>query len=230
LYTHDVNHLSESAKVHAIIANTYYPRVAKEFKKNPNNPNLGKDIQKVIYHYKEAIRIDSTYYTSLNNLGSVYLNFNRDFNTAIKYCAKALKYDSNYVEAHFNTAFSYNSLGNYDKTIFHIKRIIEIDPSYLRAYDLLNQTVVKNKKEQEGIKMLDDLALESENSKPIYLNIGNLYSLMGESYYPVALDYFIKASSASSDTSDVALCHHIVKLASRLGRTDIVEKYGKDCK
>jgi tetratricopeptide (TPR) repeat protein len=191
---------------------------------------LGKDIQKVIYHYKEAIRIDSTYYTSLNNLGSVYLNFNRDFNTAIKYCAKALKYDSNYVEAHFNTAFSYNSLGNYDNTIFHIKRIIEIDPNYLRAYDLLNQTLVKNKKEQEGIKMLDDLALESENSKPIYLNIGNLYSLMGESYYPIALDYFIKASSASSDTSDVALCRHIVKLASRLGRTDIVEKYGKDCK
>jgi tetratricopeptide (TPR) repeat protein len=229
LYEHDIDYLSESAKAHAIIANTYYPKVAKEFKQNPNNPTLGKDVQKVIYHYKEAIRIDSTYYTSLNNLGSVYLNFNRDYNTAIKYCTKALAYDSNYVEAHFNTAFSYSSIGNYDKTIFHLKRIIEIDPNYLRAYDLLNKTVIKNKKEQEGIKMLEDLALKSALPKPIYLNIGNLYSLMGESYYPIALDFFMKAYS-NDTTNDTVLCSHIVKLASRLGRQDVVDEYSPYCR
>tara|TARA_R110001592_G_scaffold35209_10_gene120058 strand:+ start:903 stop:1172 length:270 start_codon:yes stop_codon:yes gene_type:complete len=88
--------------------------------------------------------------------------------------------------------------------------------------------LIKNKKEQEGARMLEDLALKSALPKPIYLNIGNLYSLMGESYYPIALDYFIKAYSKGK-TNDVALCSHIIKLASRLGRQDVVNEYSQFC-
>ena len=97
LYTTDIEHLEESAKAHALISNTMYTGIISDFKKNPNNPKVQKDIRAVIYHFEEAIRIDSTYSTSLNNLGSAYLNFYRNYPAAIKYCEEAIKYDSNYV-------------------------------------------------------------------------------------------------------------------------------------
>ncbi|TXB64201.1 tetratricopeptide repeat protein [Vicingus serpentipes] len=228
LYEHDIDYVSESAKAHALIANTYYTQVAREFKKNPGNPSLGKDVQKLIYHYKEAVRIDTTYYTSLNNLGSVYLNFKRDYSSAIKYCEKALIYNSNYVEAYFNLAFSYNAIGNYDASITNIKKIIEIKPDYLNVYDLLNSVLTKNNKTIEGIELLNDLAEESVRPKFIYVNIGNLYSSLGDGYYDVALDYFVKAYQ--EDNSDIQLCNHILVLSNRLGKQNIYQEYLKYCK
>lgn len=228
LYEHDIDSVSESAKAHAIVANTYYTKVAREFKKNPGNPSVGKDVQKLIYHYKEAVRIDSTYYTSLNNLGSVYLNFKRDYSSAIKYCEKALVYDSNYVEAYFNLAFSFNAIGNYDASLANIKKIIQIKPDYLNVYDLLNRVLTNNNKTIEGIEFLNNLAEESVSPKLIYVNIGNLYSSLGDGYYDVALGYFIKAYK--EDNSDIQLCNHILVLSNRLGKQNIYQEYSRYCK
>ena len=82
LFNHDIEHLSESAKVHALISNTMYPIVAKEAQQNPSG-NVQNDVQKIIYHYKEAIRIDSNYLTCINNLGSVSCNISKPILTVV---------------------------------------------------------------------------------------------------------------------------------------------------
>jgi len=227
LYKNDIKHIPESAKAHAILANTLYPQVIIKYKQNPANPEIRKDVQKLIFHFKESIRIDSTYSTSLNNLGSVYLNFNRDFQNAIKYCSKAIEYDPDYVEAHFNSAFSYNALGKFDEAIKHIKKIIEVDPDYLKNYDLLNKMLAENRKVDEGIQFLNELAKTSKSPKSILVNIANLYSSKGESSYHKALDYFIKAHK--EDSTDQQLCQHIISLATRLNRNDIAKEYQSIC-
>lgn len=227
LYTTDIEHLKESAKAHALIANTMYPRAVSLYKQNPANPKLKTDVQKLIYHFKEAIRIDSSYATSLNNLGSVYLNFNRDYQTAIKYCEKAIVFDSNYVEAHYNAAFSYNAIGNFEKSLNHIKKVVEINPDYLKIYDLLNRILIENNKIADGLIMMEGIAIKSEQPKNIYLNMGNLISSKGEASYDDALKYFIKAYEYDND--DKALCNHIIKLSTRLGKMDVVNKYSPYC-
>src|SRR5690606_12843680 len=66
LYTNDIKHLNESAKAHALLASALYSNVTLDIKKNPTNPEIKNNINLIIHHYQEAIRIDSTYITSLN--------------------------------------------------------------------------------------------------------------------------------------------------------------------
>lgn len=219
LFEHDIEHLTESAKAHALISNTMYPLVAKETQQNPNSLN-SNDVQKIIYHYKESIRIDSNYVTSINNLGSVYVNFLRDYESAINYCERAVELDSNYLEAHFNLAFSYQNIYNYEKSSYHYLKVIELNPDYLKAYDLYNQLLNKHNKVDEGILMLKGMAEKSLKPKSIYVNIGNLYSLHSNGDYKLSIEYFEKAYEL--DRSDKVLCSHIAKLYQLTGN---IQKY-----
>lgn len=227
LYTTDIEHLTESAKAHALLANTLYPMVAKEAQKNPNNPEIQKEIQKIIYHYKEAIRIDSNYTTSINNLGSVYVNFLRDYPTAIKYCAMAVEQDPDYLEAHFNLAFSYQNSLNFEKAFYHYLKVIEINPDYNKVYELLNGLLQKYEKTNEGIQSLIELAAKSTKPKPIYISIANLYSLTANGNYTKSIEYFEKAYQL--DYSDKVLCNHLAKLYQAMGNSQKANEFFNNC-
>lgn len=223
LFENDIKHLTESAKAHALISNTLYPMLAQETQKNPNNPEIQNDVQKIIYHYKEAIRIYPDYTTSINNLGSVYVNFLRDYSTAISYCTEAVRQDSNYLEAHFNLAFSYQNSNNYDKSLYHFIRVIEINPDYAKAYELLNQLLEKNNKMKEGIEALLKIVAYSKNPKPIYISVANIYSLNANGDYSKSIEYFEKAFQL--DNSDKVLANHIAKLHQFMGNVDKANEY-----
>ncbi|HRP58699.1 MAG TPA: tetratricopeptide repeat protein [Vicingus sp.] len=227
LYTTDIEHLTESAKAHALLANTLYPMIAKEAQKNPNNPEIQKEIQKIIYHYKEAIRIDSNYTTSINNLGSVYVNFLRDYPTAIKYCAMAVEQDPDYLEAHFNLAFSYQNSLNFEKAFYHYLKVIEINPDYNKVYELLNGLLQKYEKTNEGIQSLIELAAKSTKPKPIYISIANLYSLTANGNYTKSIEYFEKAYQL--DYSDKVLCNHLAKLYQAMGNSQKANEFFNNC-
>ena len=226
LYNNDIEHLGESAKAHALLANTLYPILSNEIKTNPNNPQNKANIEQLIYHYQEAIRIDSTYLTSINNLGSAYMNFYSDYNNTIKYCGKAASMDENYLEAHFNLAFSYDAIGNYKKSLLHYSKVIEINPEYMRAYDAFNKVVIKDKMIKEGIELLSASAKKVEKPKNIYIDIANLYSL--DNYNVTqSLAYFVKAFEY--DKTDKVLCNHIAALYNSIGDTGKANFYTKQC-
>ena len=226
LYSNDLEHLQESAKAHALWANTYYPILAKEIKENPNNPQNKANVEQLIYHYQEAIRIDSTYLTSINNLGSTYMNFYSDYNNTIKYCEQAVKMDDNYLEAHFNLAYSYDALGNYKKSLFHYSRVIEINPQYMRVYDAFNKVVIKGKMLKEGIELLSVSAKKVENPKNIYIDIANLYTI-DNSNINQSLTFFVKAFDY--DKTDKVLCNHIASLYNSLGDLEKANFYTNLC-
>lgn len=216
LYTTDIEHTQESAKTHALIANTLYPMVITEIKNNPSSPNIQKDINRLIYHFKEATRIDSTYSSSWNNLGSVYVNYVRDYNLAITYCKKAIVYNPVYLEAHYNIAFSYSQLNNIDSAYFYCIRTIEIDPDYVKIYDLLNSIVIKNKIVERGIDDLKRIADYTQKPKNVFVGLANLYSIDATDNYTKSIEYFEKAYYL--DKSDNVLCQHLNKLYQSTGR------------
>ncbi|MBI2280769.1 MAG: DUF1736 domain-containing protein [Bacteroidetes bacterium] len=228
LYNHDIEHLTESAKAHALLANTLYPMVIKDIQQNPSSPQIPKDVQTLIFHFKEAIRIDSTYSTSWNNLGSVYVNYIRDYNLSINYCKKAIIYNPDYVEAHFNIAYSYSAINNFDSAYYYGKKLIEIDPDYLKTYEFMNGLVTKNNKVNEWINDLIVLAQKSEKPKNIYVGIANLSSLNANGDYSTSIEYFEKAYQL--DTADKVLCNHLIKLYQFMGNTEKANQYLINCK
>tara|TARA_R110000782_G_scaffold259894_1_gene350742 strand:- start:31022 stop:33001 length:1980 start_codon:yes stop_codon:yes gene_type:complete len=227
LYENDIEHLTESAKAHALIANTLYPKVANELRKNPNNPQIPTDIKKIIHHYNEALRIDSTYLTSINNLGSVYVNFLQDYEKAIYYCSKAVTMDSSYVEAHTNLAFSYNKLGKDDLALRHYAKVIELTPENLATYEKLMNIARDANKAGYAIQLLEKLKEKIPESKVYFISLANLYSLIpnGSQF---TIYYFEKAFQI--DPSDKQLCAHIHSLLVNSGNLERAQQYFELCK
>lgn len=226
LYEQDIEHLQESAKAHALLSNTYYPILAEEIRSNPNNSQHKANIDKLIFHYKEAVRIDSTYLTSINNLGSVYMNFLSDYKNTIYYCEKAVIMDDNYLEAHFNLANAYNVKGDFDKSLYHYSKVMVINPDHRGVYSAFNKVVSDQDKLAEGIELLKTAVKKVKNPKNIYLNIGNLYSLDNYNVNQ-SIVYFVKAFEY--DKSDKKLCEHIARLYNSIGANENANYYITSC-
>lgn len=227
LYENDIEHLSESAKAHALIANTIYPELSLEFRKNPNMALYKKDIDKIIYHYQEALRIDSTYLTSINNLGSVYVNFLQDYEKAINYCSKAVTIDSSYVEAHINLAFSYHQLGKHDLALTHYVKVIELTPENMSTYEKFMNIARDSDNAQLGVNLLKNLEGKIPDSKVLFVSLANLYSLLPNSH-EFTIYYFEKAFQL--DPSDKQLCTHIHRLHLNAGNFERANQYFEACK
>ncbi|PKP46254.1 MAG: hypothetical protein CVT95_07285 [Bacteroidetes bacterium HGW-Bacteroidetes-12] len=226
LYENDIEHLTESAKAHALISNTLYPLVAQELRSNPYNSGIKNDIQKLIHHYKEAIRIDSTYLTSINNLGSVYVNFLQDYPNAIAYCEKAVAMDSNYLEAHTNLAFAYNKLQQPEKSLYHYSKVIALNPSNFSVFETFTQLAQQSNKVEESITLLKNLEDKIDNSKALFVSLANLYSLKPEGM-PSTIYYFEKAFEV--DNTDKQLCAHIHSLLIESGNFERAQQYFEVC-
>ena len=171
---------------------------------------MRNDIDKTIYHYKEAIRIDSNYLKCINNLASIFAILKRDYDQAIYYSKKAIKIKPDYLEAHFNLAFSYDAIDDYDAALNHYLEVLRLNPTYNKAYVKLEVLFQKHNKLDEGVLLLDQLAQLHKTPKSIYLNIANFIAKKGEENIDKALVYFEKAFNA--DTTDVVICNHLIKL------------------
>lgn len=222
LYTNDLEHLDKSAKAHALWSNTYYPVLRNQRKTKMIDANFEKDVDKLIFHYKEALKIDSAYLTSINNLGSAFLNFKNMPDSTIKYCSKAVEIDPEYEEAHLNLAVAYNSIGKYDLSMNHYAIVFELNPDNSRAYNEFNNVAIKNSRVKKAIELLIKVVEKNPDSKSVYVNIANLYSMDN---YDVksSLYYFEKAFEL--DRNDKRLCSHIIKLHNSLGNTQKAAEY-----
>lgn len=227
LYKNDIQHLTESAKAHALIANTMYPELSLEVRKKTNVALYKKKVDKIIYHYKEALRIDSTYLTSLNNLGSVYVNFLQDYPKAISYCSKAISMDPTYIEAHTNLAFSYHQIEKHDLALKHYAKVIELTPENMITYEKFMNIARDSDNAQLGVNLLKNLEGKIPDSKVLFVSLANLYSLLSNSN-EFTIYYFEKAFQL--DPSDKQLCAHIHRLHLNAGNFERANQYFEACK
>lgn len=209
-YSADVDNVPNSAKAHSLIANTLYSKVVN----NRTNPKNKGYIDEILYHYQEAIAIDSSYLTCYCNLGSAYIDFLKDYNKGVYYCGKAVQMDKDYLEANYNLATAYDRLNQPDSAYKYYLRSIEIDPSSLNNYTPFNELLKKQGIVEEGIDDLLKIANGTENPKFVYTDIANLYSL-DNSKVGKSIEYFEKAFA--SDPSDMILCNHLITLFQRFG-------------
>lgn len=229
LYKNDIKHLKESAKANALISNVLYVEVIKELRNNPNNiksVKVQENIRLMQHHYHEAIRIDSSYVASLNNLGSLYINLKNEYEQGVIYCKEAMKYSPNHEDASINIATAYDKLGMVDSAFVYYIKSIEINPQNYNYFNSLNILLIENNMIDVGIKELKKIAKNTEQPKYLFNNIANLLSL-NSSRINEAIEYFEK--SFQCDTSDLALCKHLVMLHSNYGDKNKANYYLTIC-
>ena len=122
-------------------------------------------------------KIAPNYINILNNLGNLKkdLNYTKE---AIKFYKKSLSINSEILETHLNIAFCFQSLGNYDDSIYHLSESLKIDPKSTIS-DRLISTMKKYKKDDvhlnEMIVKIDKLKLNDEQLSNLHFGLGKAY-------------------------------------------------------
>lgn len=218
LYRHDIKHVDRSAKAHALISNTIYP----ELFKMPAGIQKDNLVEECIHHYKKSLEIYPDYIVSNNNLGSIYFTFRGDYRSALFYFKKAVLLDSNYLEAYYNLAYSYEKLGWADSAVFFFEKALIVKPSYKPAYDRLFPLYFSSGEYDRAI----DLNLRAASNMPglsalYFVNTGNVFSAKKDTLQ--ALNYFIKAFEQEPANKD--LCLHIAKIYEKIRNDEKAGEY-----
>lgn len=178
LYKTDIKYATESAHAHSLLA-------IADVQKARQNPNMSEEERRkyadeAVEHYKEALRILPSYAVSINNLGMVYFSYYHQPDVAMPYFKRAISLDSNYVEAYFNLASSYDALGNYKEAEKFYLKTISLDPYFLGTYFSLSKMYSDNKEFDKVLKLNKDAINKGIKSDIMYINIGNVYFSSGD--------------------------------------------------
>lgn len=218
LYRHDIKHLGNSAKAHAMISNTIYPDLFKM----PAGIQKNNLINECIFHYKKALEIYPDYTVSNNNIGSIYFTFLGDFNTALPYFKRAVQLDSNYLEAYYNLAYTYEKLGMPDSAVLNFEKVLTIKPTYVQAYERMNSIYFSTGNFDQAIELnLRAAGVMPEYGAMYFVNAGNMYSAKHDTLR--ALNYFIKAFEKEPQNKD--LCIHIARVYEKTRNQQKAEEY-----
>ena len=218
LYRHDIKHLENSAKAHSIIGNTIYPDLFNM----PSGIQKNNLIKECILHYKKSLEIYPDYIVSNNNLGSIYFTFLGDYKTAGHYFSRAVLLDPNYLEAHYNLAYTFEKEYQTDSAIFYFEKTLAINPNYKPSYDRLHNLYFSTSQYEKAIDLNLLAASNIPDFSPIYfVNAGNIYSLKKDTLN--SLKYFIMAFEKEPNNKD--LCTHIANVCLKIRDPEKAEKY-----
>ena len=135
--------------------------------------NLGtaygsKNLDKAIFHYKAALKINPGYATALYNLGTIYEKKSRK-DEAIRYYLKALKVKPNYFDALNNIGIVFYHKGEYDKAVSYFKRALKAQSNKTGArLNLANVLFLQSKPDEAVSEYQKILQTDSKNADAHY--------------------------------------------------------------
>lgn len=202
LYSADMPRLENSVKANTLYAHELMKKANAELAKpvNPYKFIIGT-INKAEMHYKKALELDSTHYSSWNNLGIInskihgnqaklrvqsYLKRNevekadkerqlsiKYFSDARHYFEQAIRYNPKFGSAYFNFANSYDLQQKYDSAVIYFKKAVEVDGGELVSMSRLANSYYRNNQFREAIDLNDKIISKFPNSDKPYINLGN---------------------------------------------------------
>ncbi|MBI5541969.1 MAG: hypothetical protein HY951_18075 [Bacteroidia bacterium] len=214
LLTADIENLENSAKAHTSFA-TF---TLNEIKVNAVDGNKinSADLEKVIYHYNKSLEIYPDYYTSINNIGLVYLTFYNNPQTAKVWFDKALKIKPDYLEAKYNLANCLIRTGDTLNSINLYKQVLAIDSNHIQTlsemaniYYLMNDSI---KAAELNFKII---TIDSVTDLP-YINLGN-YALLRHDTLAATV-WWEKALQKNPDNPK--LCYGMAKYFTQHGNSE----------
>jgi tetratricopeptide (TPR) repeat protein len=192
LYRKDIKYQAKSAK-----ANTQYAgHLMNMALKDPNFMQSGVVNQfleqTIISYYRRALDIYPASYQTVNDLGSVYLFFAKNPDSAIYFLNKALEMRPELIPARVNLGMAYREKGDYPKAIENYESILKINPREVRAIFALANVYFDMGDVAKAVKMNEDVMATNPQLDMPYINLGNYAIQKGDTaravgYYEQAL-------------------------------------------
>jgi len=147
-----------------------------------------KELQKIVERHPEE---KEAFY----ELGSIYKFYLRLFDEAVTHFNRAIEIDPLYKDAYNQLAYSYDEIGDFERSIWAINKYIFLAPDEANPYDSRGELYAWNGKIDKAIESFQK-ALEIKPDFPLSLtNLGNMYLFKRE--YTKAENCYQKLASSS---------------------------------
>ena len=204
LYRHDMQYLERSAKANALIASHMMLELNKVLSKGQIPPNFKDQADSVIYFFQKSIDVNPYYYSSYNNLATVYITFMAPmehdsvkqmewYKKAIVNLEKAIPGKSVYFDAIYNLAFTHERMGNYRESIKYYSKAVKINPRFVKAWS--NMANIYNDylfSIDTAIVLNEQIMKHNPETSVPYVNIATYYLMQEDTI--TAMKYFEEAT------------------------------------
>ncbi len=192
LYHTDIKHLSNSAKANIDYAGLLMKNIYQD--ENFLRYGLANEFQTqtIISHFRQSIRIYPENYTTLNDLGTVYLFIVKNPDSAIYFLQQAIHLDSTLQPAWVNLGMAYRQQKEYPRALACYEKILKINPHQVKALFAMANVYNDMGDFDRAVKMNEDIMKSYPNSEMPYVNIGNYYMSRRDTF--MAVQYWEKAN------------------------------------
>ena len=163
----------------AIVARTS-PRIAALALLNAGNiyMSLGK-FEDAAASFRASLSLDAESAAAQNGLGEA-LGELRQYPRALEAFQRAVTLDAGFVKARYNSAVTYDRLGQLKYAEFVYRILIRDHPDYPLAYDGMAVTLSKSGRGREAIPLHQKAISLNPNDPSFYYNFAVSYMLLGE--------------------------------------------------
>lgn len=191
LFAKDIPYLTNSAK-----ANTQYAGLLmRTTYEDPNFRQYGNvnqfKLEIMKDHFLKSVKIYPRNYQTLNDLGTVYLFFDKDPDSAILFLKRAIDLNAELEPAWVNLGMAFKEVKKFDSAAWCYSTILRRNPKQIKAYFALANVYNDMGETQKAINMNLDVLRSSPNLDVPYINIGNYILQAGDT--TVAIEYYEEA-------------------------------------
>ena len=149
----------------------------------------------------KALEIDSNHIESLNNLGLLYLDQNKEISKAI-YCFKrALSINPKYFQAYNNLGSAYLEVESYQQAIDLFQKCLKVQPNFFQAHNNLGIAYKAIRKFEESINSFQNALNINPNFFESLNGIARSYQELGRFYK--AEKFYRKALKINPNSAEI---------------------------
>jgi Flp pilus assembly protein TadD len=176
----DIPYLENSAKANTQFAGFLMNSVYQDpnFKSTGNVNMFKKEL--ILEHFLRSLEIYPNQYQTINDLGTVYLYFDKNPDSAIIYLNKAVALKPDLIPAWVNLGMSYREKGEYNKAIECYDTILQKRPGEIRAIFALANIYNDMGDFNRAVQMNEEVIQKFPELDMPYINLGNYYIQRGD--------------------------------------------------
>ncbi|MEO8761528.1 MAG: DUF1736 domain-containing protein [Bacteroidia bacterium] len=223
LFRNDVAHFQNSSHLHYILGNKLYDKIYN----TPNGAKKNELIAECKFHYKQAseflqegIQKYPTDFTSLNNIGMIYMKIFDDAPAAWPYFKKAMALNPKERMIQFNVAFCCEKRNLPDSAILFYEKAIATNTSYVHVYLNLHELYLKKHAFIQAINCDKKGIIQIPNYTKLYINLGNALMLNKDTVD--AVTQYIKA--VDSEPTNIELRTKMKYFLMSIGQKEKADK------
>ncbi len=177
-----------------------------------NNYKYKINFKKAKELYLKVLEIKPKHLPALLNYGNLEFQLNQNQN-ALKLLLDALEVNNETIPVHLNLAIVYQSIGEFEKAISHLKKIDELDPTFTRSDKMMSLLINYRDKGNHLKKMQEKLEnLKLNDDQKIYLYFGIAKGLEDQKKYEESLRFIELGNNLKHKNSNYKIENDVKKI------------------